>query len=297
MDTNQKICEYCALTIDTNQKIYEFCTLTIDTNQKIYEFCALTKVIFFEIYEFCTLTKVILLEIYEFCTLTKYRILRTDYQAKSNEKIDALNAEIYKFVQSIETRQVEIVAKEKEKETIINNLALINNPSAIIALEGKLNALDAEIAEIEKSIKATEREIAKNQRRIADETKSQSIKELQEMTLEGKGEIFKNMLEKVVWVSEKTRRGFLIVTYKNGAEVLWLYKNVRGTRVAMNLPSSFRYNPETFKVAVTLTKRNPNIKFDFGEQIVEEYTPDEMLKSFDFIGNEEWDASDRVWED
>ena len=53
------------------------------------------------------------------------------------------------------------------------------------------------------------------------------------------------------------------------------------------LPSTFTYNPETFKVAVTLTKRNPNVKFDFGEQVVVEYTPDEMLKSFDFIGNEE----------
>jgi len=227
----------------------------------------------------------------------KYRILRTEYQAKSNEKIDALNAEIYRFVESIEARQNEIVARENDKATIINNMALIKHPSALIALESKLNELDAEIADIEKSIKATEKEIAKNQRRISDENKTQSIKELQEMTLEGKGEIFKNMLEKVVWVSEKTRRGFLIVTYKNGVEVIWLYKNVRGTRVAINLPSTFRYNPETYKVEVTLTKRNPNIKFDFGEEVIEEYTPDEMLKSFDFIGNEEYDASASVWED
>ena len=227
----------------------------------------------------------------------KYRILENDYQAKSNEKIEALNAENLKFVQSIEARQAEIVAREKDKETIISNLALINNPAAVLAWDKKLNELDAEIAEIEKSIKATEKEITKNQRRIADETKSQSIKELQEMTLEGKAEIFKNMLEKAVWVSEKTRRGFLVVTYKNGIEVIWLYKNVKGTRVAINLPSSFRYNPETYKVAVTLTKTNPNIKFDFGEQVVVEYTPDEMLKCFDFIGNEEWDASARVWED
>jgi site-specific DNA recombinase len=227
----------------------------------------------------------------------KYRILRTEYQAKSNEKIDALNAEIYRFVESIEARQNEIVARENDKATIINNMALIKHPSALIALESKLNELDAEIADIEKSIKATEKELAKNQRRISDENKTQSIKELQEMTLEGKGEIFKNMLEKVVWVSEKTRRGFLIVTYKNGVEVIWLYKNVRGTRVAINLPSTFRYNPETYKVEVTLTKRNPNIKFDFGEEVIEEYTPDEMLKSFDFIGNEEYDASASVWED
>ena len=103
------------------------------------------------------------------------------------------------------------------------------------------------------------------------------------------------MLEKVEWVSEQKRRGFLVVTYKNDIQVVWLYKNVKGTRVAINLPSSFTYNPETYKVAVTLTKTNKENKFAFGEQIVLEYTPDEILDSFDFIGNEEYDATDRVW--
>ena len=184
-----------------------------------------------------------------------------------------------------------------KQNKIIDNLALAENPLVMKALESKVTAIDVEIKKIKESINATQDEIAKNRKKIADETKSQSIKELQEITLEGKGQIFKNMLEKVEWVSEKKRRGFLVVTYKNDIQTIWIYKNVKGTRVAINLPTSFTYNPETFKVSVTLTRRNPNVRFDFGEQIVEEYTPDEILECFDFIGNEEWGASDRVWKD
>jgi hypothetical protein len=104
------------------------------------------------------------------------------------------------------------------------------------------------------------------------------------------------MIEKAVWVSERTRRGFLVLTYKNGSEVIWLYKNVKGTRVAINLPSTFTYNPETYRVSVTHRMNNPDNKFGFGEQVTVAYTPDEILNSFDFRGNEEYDASDRVWE-
>lgn len=227
----------------------------------------------------------------------KYRILKSDYKAKSNDKIKSLTIEIVQFEESIKAREIEIAQKIAQQNKIIDNLALAENPLVMKALESKVTAIDVEIKKIKESINATQDEIAKNRKKIADETKSQSIKELQEITLEGKGQIFKNMLEKVEWVSEKKRRGFLVVTYKNDIQTIWIYKNVKGTRVAINLPTSFTYNPETFKVSVTLTKRNPNVRFDFGEQIVEEYTPDEILECFDFIGNEEWDASDRVWKD
>jgi hypothetical protein len=227
----------------------------------------------------------------------KYRTLRTEYKSKSNEKIDTLKAEIFKYDESIKEIEREIEVKNVLLERTLDKFTLAETELGAKALERKAKEIDDEIKSLKKTIKSIEAEKAKNARRIDEEIKSQSVKELKNMTLEGKAEIYKNMLEKVVWVSEKKRRCFLIVTYKNGAEVVWLYKNVKGTRVAINLPSSFIYNPETFKVAVTLTKRNPDIKFDFGEQVVVEYTPDEMLESFDFRGNEEWDASDRVWED
>ena len=225
----------------------------------------------------------------------KYRILQNDYRAKSNDKIKALNIEIIQFEESIKDREKEIIQKIAQQNRIINNLALAESPVVMKALERKVTDIDAEIQNIKDSITATQNEIAKNRKKIADETKSQNIKELQEITLEGKGKIFNEMLEKVEWVSEKKRRGFLVVTYKNDIQVVWLYKNVKGTRVAINLPSGFTYNPETYKVAVTLTKTNKENKFAFGEQIVLEYTPDEILDSFGFIGNEEYDATDRVW--
>jgi hypothetical protein len=72
---------------------------------------------------------------------------------------------------------------------------------------------------------------------------------------------------------------------------------VKGTRVAINLPATFTYNPQTYKVSVTHIMKNTENEFGLDEQVTVEYTPDEILGSFEFIGNEEWDASDRVWED
>ena len=226
----------------------------------------------------------------------KYRSLQHEYKAKSNEKIDTLKAEIFQFEESIKKRESEIKDKEATLNKVMDNLALAEHPTVMKALEKKVADIDEEINEIKKGIQATQKEIAKNHRRIADETKSQSVKELRNMTLEGKAEIYKNMIEKAVWVSERTRRGFLVLTYKNGSEVIWLYKNVKGTRVAINLPSTFTYNPETYRVSVTHRMNNPDNKFGFGEQVTVAYTPDEILNSFDFRGNEEYDASDRVWE-
>ena len=65
--------------------------------------------------------------------------------------------------------------------------------------------------------------------------------------------------------------------------------NIKVNDIRFTKPNTFLNSTDTYSCYT--------IKFDFGEQVVVEYTPDEMLESFDFRGNEEWDASDRVWED
>lgn len=230
----------------------------------------------------------------------RFRILDKQYQAKSNEKIESLKIEIIQFEQNIQKRVGDIKALKAKQEKIIDNLALAENPMVMKALEKKVNQVDDEINEIAETIKGIKKEIAKNQRRIADETKTQTIKEIQEMTIEGKAEVFRDMFESVIWDSTKTRRGILIINYKNGTRMMYIYRNVpKKGKLAINLPTSFEYNPETHKVVVKMMKnsgKNPDGSFNFNlDEEVKEYSADETLESFDLVGLEEYDATKEIW--
>ena len=228
----------------------------------------------------------------------KYRILDSEYKAKSNEKMDALKAENFQLLQQIEVKKGEIESLKADQATIIGNMALVNNPNIIQSFEARVNEIDDKIKDVENTIKGIKKEITKNERKISDENKAQSIKELEEMTIEGKAEIFKNMFETVIWDSVKTRRGILVVNYKNGIQMMYVYKSTtKSGKIAINLPTAFEYNPETHKVIVKSMKQpqaTPESPFNFSlETVTSEHSADEMIASFK--GEEEYDLSQSIW--
>lgn len=228
----------------------------------------------------------------------KYRILDSEYKAKSNEKMDALKAENFQLLQQIEVKKGEIESLKADQATIIGNMALVNNPNIIQSFEARVNEIDDKIKDVENTIKGIKKEITKNERKISDENKAQSIKELEEMTIEGKAEIFKNMFETVIWDSVKTRRGILVVNYKNGIQMMYVYKSTtKSGKIAINLPTAFEYNPETHKVIVKSMKQSqatPESPFNFSlETVTSEHSADEMIASFK--GEEEYDLSQSIW--
>lgn len=228
----------------------------------------------------------------------KYRILDSEYKAKSNEKMDALKAENFQLLQQIEVKKGEIESLKADQATIIGNMALITHTNIIQSFEARVNEIDDKIKEIENTIKGIKKEITKNERKISDENKAQSIKELEEMTIGGKAEIFKNMFETVIWDSVKTRRGILVVNYKNGIQMMYVYKSTtKSGKIAINLPTAFEYNPETHKVIVKSMKQpqaSPESPFNFSlETVTSEHSADEMIASFK--GEEEYDLSQSIW--
>ena len=76
-------------------------------------------------------------------------------------------------------------------KTVIDNVMASTNITIVKALNGKADSIDSQIKSIEAEKKAIDEEIASNNRRIADEIKSQSRKELDSLSLEGKGEMYR----------------------------------------------------------------------------------------------------------
>lgn len=215
----------------------------------------------------------------------RLRTLDETYQAKSNEKIAEIEAENIKLAQSIKEKDSEIAKLQSDLKTVIDNVMASTNIAIVKALNGKADSIDSQIKSIEAKKKAIDEEIASNNRRIADEIKSQSRKELDSLSLEGKGEMFRELLGKVVYYSVSLNSGFIVITYKNDLETIIAYHN-RNKPFLWALPTTFRFNKVKRTVIVPTLPEQPRMTSFVLERIKEkEYTFKQLQESFNL---EEW---------
>ena len=215
----------------------------------------------------------------------RLRTLDETYQAKSNEKIAEIEAENIKLTQSIKEKDSEIAKLQSDLKTVIDNVMASTNIAIVKALNGKADSIDSQIKSIEAKKKAIDEEIASNNRRIADEIKSQSRKELDSLSLEGKGEMFRELLSKVVYYSVSLNSGFIVITYKNDLETIIAYHN-RNKPFLWALPITFRFNKVKRTVIVPTLPEQPKMTSFVLERITEkEYTFKQLQEIFNL---EEW---------
>lgn len=210
----------------------------------------------------------------------RLRTLDETYQAKSNEKIAEIEAENIKLTQSIKEKDSEIAKLQSDLKTVIDNVMASTNITIVKALNGKADSIDSQIKSIEAEKKAIDEEIASNNRRIEDEIKSQSRKELDSLSLEGKGEMFRELLSKVVYYSVSLNSGFIVITYKNDLETIIAYHN-RNKPFLWALPITFRFNKVKRTVIVPTLPEQPKMTSFVLERIKEkEYTFKQLQESF-----------------
>lgn len=215
----------------------------------------------------------------------RLRTLDESYQAKSNEKIAEIEAENIKLTQNIKDKDSEIAKLQSELETVIANVITSTNATIVKALNNKADSIDNQIKNIEADKKAIDEEIASNNRRIADEIKSQSRKELDNLSLEGKGQMFRELLSKVVYYSVSSNNGFIVITYKNDLETIITYRNANKP-LLWALPITFRFNKVKRTVIVPTLPEQPKMTSFILERIKEkEYTFKQLQENFNL---EEW---------
>lgn len=215
----------------------------------------------------------------------RLRTLDETYQAKSNEKIAEIEAENIKLAQGIKDKNLKIAKFQSELETVIANVITSTNATIVKALNNKADSIDSQIKNIETEKKAIDEEIASNNRRIADEIKSQSRKELDSLSLEGKGEMFRELLSRVVYYSVSSNNGFIVITYKNDLETVIAYRNANKP-LLWALPMTFRFNKIKRTVIVPTLPEQPKMTSFVLERIKEkEYTFRQLQESFNL---DEW---------
>lgn len=215
----------------------------------------------------------------------RYRTLDETYQAKSNEKIAEIEAENSKLIQSIKEKDSEIAKFQSDLETVITNAATSTNATILKALNKRADSIETQIKDIETNKKAIDEEIASNNRRITDEMKRQSREELDSLSLEGKGQKFRELLNKVVYYSVSKNSGFIVITYKNDLEAIITYHNANKP-LLWALPLTFRFNAVKRTIIVPTLPDKPKITSFVIEPIKEkEYTFQQLKDSFNL---DEW---------
>ena len=95
------------------------------------------------------------------------------------------------------------------------------------------------------------------------------------MTDEQKAPIIKSYVSAATYYKESTNRGFLVVTFKNGVEIVYLLL----AKKSVQLPSGFKFNKETKKVEVQ-TKSRPTMQGMTFQTSIASYDSMELENNF-----------------
>ena len=199
-----------------------------------------------------------------------------EFNIKTNEEVKKINIVISQIEKDIEVTENRIKQLEKEQSKLSIRIAKIDNEQLVDSLIGEYEKDQKQIDELKKNL--TDLSLKKQTNKILkDQIQEKANKEeLENATEEQKSIIFHKLIDKVVYYSEKVRRGFLVIYFKNGGQIAYLITTSSHCKnLLTKLPSSFVYNPETKKIQVQYMSSG----MSFETKIVE-YTSKELQKNF-----------------
>lgn len=211
-------------------------------------------------------------------SLSKYYLNNEEATIKFNKQI-----EILKQQRDIKVKERDNVLNEKNKAiTAIKNTTL---KSIINKLELEYIEFENEEFKLNKDIDNLNNEINILENNKLHINRMSLNKDFSNITDEEKREIYINELEKIVYYSVTTMKGYIVISYKNGFEnIIALRKN--GKRFVSLLPSGFKFNIENRTVSVNAVDNNTKPLFPNVRR--KEYTFKEMEKAFNMY---EWDLN------
>jgi hypothetical protein len=207
--------------------------------------------------------------------------ISSDYKIKNDKQINNIKALNAGLLETIDGYKEAIKRHQKDIDVITENIANSTNATVVAKLNNKVSNMELEIGKLNKAINKAEKDIRKNEIKIKDMSRNLTEIEFHSYTDLQKSVEFRRRLEKVVYYSENMRRGFIVVTFKNGAEYIALYRIIQKP-VLYQLPSSFSFNPVTRKVIVEVQKEHPKQNlFNLDDKDKVEYGILALVATFD----------------
>lgn len=209
-----------------------------------------------------------------------------EYMVKNSGEIDKMQLEIEEIDKAIALKDSEVEELRKQQNNLVDSLTSITD-------DGLRSRINVKYLDIDSKIETTIKDINKLGRKkmglkkLAEQIRSNNGKKyLDGLTDIQKRNIYLRELEKVTFHSNKRKRGFLVVTFKNGYERVLLLRSRKYPDIFL-LPASFSMCSDECKVEVEIMKKTDN-PFELQGNLVR-YDSVELEKSFNLS---EWNIAD-----
>ena len=217
-------------------------------------------------------------------------ILEKEYKNKSNEQVksyERIIATLKKQILDTNNTIKNLIADRDKIPDILLRLSNVNGASdhLINTYNNKYIEFDKRIIENEKKKELLNQEISVYQQKIRDIKRVAICQELDNLDDIAKADIYKRVLNRVVYYSENQFSGFIVISFKNGIETIVITTGAK-KRIVAQLPSTFKFDKEKKKIVVEIIEKPHNVtNFDFQPSQYKEYSIKELKDAFSV---EEW---------
>lgn len=194
-------------------------------------------------------------------SVLKAVIAGKEFEQVSNEKVESINAEINDIVSKIQFLNASIRQIKADQEILIGNMGKLTNPTILLRLQTDYEEHSKDITLKEKEIEMLKAE-RENKELIKNQLSSEiTLNALDKLSIEDKADLFRKYLEKVVYYSERLRRGFFVIAFKNGIEIIVCIHTNNKMPIAIELPSTFKFDIENRKILMPVIEQGKKNTF------------------------------------
>ena len=217
-------------------------------------------------------------------------ILEKEYKNKSNEQVksyERIIATLKKQILDTNNTIKNLIADRDKIPDILLRLSNMNGVSEhlIDTYNNKYTEFDKRIIENEKKKELLNQEISVYQQKIRDIKRVAIRQELDNLDDIAKADIYKRVLNRVVYYSENQFSGFIVISFKNGIETIVITTGAK-KRIVAQLPSTFKFDKEKKKIVVEIIEKPHSVtNFTFQPSQYKEYSIKELKDAFSV---EEW---------
>ena len=175
----------------------------------------------------------------------KRHAMDEDFLKKSNERVNELKAEIAKIKYSLSELDRKIDDENKALQELARRMARVSSDVLFDKLTEQANELEASIKKLEKDKQKRERNIVKLNDTIADLQRAHQREQLDNITEEGKAEIYQRLLRRVTYYQFKGHhQGYIEIVFKNGFVTKFIYANSNVSCYIWKVPRTFTVDVE-----------------------------------------------------
>lgn len=210
------------------------------------------------------------------------------YLEQTNEEVEHLRKELNRLNEDITTQKGLFSNNSRRIDNYIDLLGDETDANMKNRYRVKLSELDKANDTITEEISRLEQEVLSISSQIESLQREENTNAEDSLTDKDKAEIYKRYIHQVsFYKGEKMRTGFLVVTFKNGAEKVFLISSGKNYRRIIDTPNGFSFDKDSYTMSYMTSKKSDN---PFSLEMETRAASFEELVSM-FEGNEEYDIT------